>query len=1015
MEPKKVTQALDDESWVEAMQEELLQFKLLNVWTLVDLPYGKKAIGTKWVFRNKKDQRGIMVRNKARLVAQGHRQEEGIDFDEVFAPIAKIEAIRLFLACASFIGFPVYQMDVKSTFLYGTIEEEVYVSQPLGFVDLEFPDKVYKVEKELRGTIDKILFIKKIKNDILLVHVYVDDIIFGSTNKSLSTEFEHLMHKRFQMRSMGELTFFLGLQVKQRKDGIFLSQDKYVGDILQKFSFSSVKLASTPMETHKPLSKDADGTDVDVHLYRSMIRSLMYLTSSKPNIMFVVCAYSRFQVQPKASHLHVVKRIFRYLKGQPTLGLWYPKDLPLDLIAYSDSDYAAASLDRKSTTEGCQFLGCRLISWQCKKQTIVANSTTEAEYIAASNCYGQVSVLDYKYTHISILLIISILMAHMEFCDKHNMVAFLKKPSGSEDLYQITVIVEIVNEGEQQLTLTVDGQTFAITKTSIRRHLQLVDVDGISSLPNTEIFDQFSLMGKTKTRTRRIGIKIPQSNVLSSVADEAIIKEMHDGLGRATTTASSLEAEQGSGNISKTQTKATPSEPSSPRINSEGGLGCHFTMGDSLVQARPKRLSNLPNEPPLREGNTSRSGEGSMQLLKLMNICTTLSIKVTALEEELRTTKVIYNKSLITLTKRGRMIEEIDQDENVNLVTISKQGEVHETTEHIMESNVDFSTASSQNDDDEQTLVETLVNIKRSAEKDKDLDEALAQKLQVEELAKSTARQEQEQYDFEKALELQKKLDESEEVASKSSQDHDIDWKKKLDESEEVVAKSSQAYDINWSDTVVIRYHAIQNRKERLQQLERTRAKDKRNRMIQKKLTLMKYVEVISDSKEIINVTPLAVKFLIVGWKSYCKVDVGDYKIHRADRSYNTYIFFSQMLNDFDKEDLIGLYRLFSEKYASTRPSFDDLMLWGDIKIMFEPNKDDAVWKNHHSQELIEWRLYDSCGVHSLMLEEVSIHMLVEKKYPLPQDTLTRMLRWKLHVNYNITEMAYELLRLIRS
>ncbi|GJX00070.1 hypothetical protein Tco_0183983 [Tanacetum coccineum] len=199
-----------------------------------------------------------------------------------------IEAIMLFLAYASFMDFTVYQMDVKSAFLYGTIEKE----------------------------------------------------------------------------------------------------DKYVYDILKKFGFSSIKRASTPMETHKPLSKGVDGTDVDVHLYRSMIGSLMYLTSSRPDIMFPVCACSRFQVQPKASHMYTVKRIFRYVKGQPTLGLWYPKDLPLDLIAYSDSDYAGDSLDRKSTTGGYQLLGCRLISWQYKKQTIIANSTTEAEYIAASNCCG---------------------------------------------------------------------------------------------------------------------------------------------------------------------------------------------------------------------------------------------------------------------------------------------------------------------------------------------------------------------------------------------------------------------------------------------------------------------------------------------------------------------------------------------------------------------------------------------------------------------------------------------------
>ncbi|GJS82985.1 putative ribonuclease H-like domain-containing protein [Tanacetum coccineum] len=410
----------------EAMQEELLQFKLQQVWTLVDLPHGKRAIGTKWVYKNKKDERGIVIRNKSRLVAQWYTQEEGIDYDEVFAPVAKIEVIRLFLAYASYKDFMVYQMDVKSAFLYGNIEKEVYVCQPPGFEDPDFPDRVYKVEKALyglhqaprawyetlstyllenrfqRGQIDKTLFIKRDQGDILIVQVYVDDIIFGSTKKKLCTEFEKMMHKKFQMSSMGELTFFLGLQVKQKEDGIFISQDKYVTEILKKFGFSDVKTASTPMETHKPLLKDADGEDIDEHMYRSMIGSLMYLTSSRPDIMFAVCACARFQVNPKISHLHVVKRIFRYLKGQPKLGFWYPKDLPFDLVAYTDSDYAGASLDRKSTTGGCQFLGCRLISWQCKKQTVVANSTTEAEYIAASNCCGQVlwiqnQLLDYGY------------------------------------------------------------------------------------------------------------------------------------------------------------------------------------------------------------------------------------------------------------------------------------------------------------------------------------------------------------------------------------------------------------------------------------------------------------------------------------------------------------------------------------------------------------------------------------------------------------------------------------------
>ncbi|GJU82638.1 putative ribonuclease H-like domain-containing protein [Tanacetum coccineum] len=391
-----------------AMLEEFLQFKLQEVWTLVDLPNGKRAIGSKWVFKNKKNERGITIRNKARLVAQGYTQEEGIDYDEVFAPVARIEAIRLFLAYASFKDFVVYQMDVKSAFLYGKIEEEVYVCQPPGFEDPDFLEKAlyglhqaprawyetlstYMLDNRFqRGKINKTLFIKRYKGDILLVQVYVDDIIFGLTKKELCIAFEKLMHEKFQMSSMGELTFFLGLQVQQKKDGIFISQDKYVVKILKKFGFTEVKTASTPKETQKPLLKDEDGEEVDVHMYRSMIVSLMYLTSSRPDIMFAVCACARYQVNPKVSHLYVVKRIFRYLKGQPKLGLWYPKDSPFDLVAYTDSDYAKASLDRKSTIGGCQFLECRLISCQCNKQTVVANSTTKAEYVAASSCCGQV-------------------------------------------------------------------------------------------------------------------------------------------------------------------------------------------------------------------------------------------------------------------------------------------------------------------------------------------------------------------------------------------------------------------------------------------------------------------------------------------------------------------------------------------------------------------------------------------------------------------------------------------------
>ncbi|GJT70155.1 putative ribonuclease H-like domain-containing protein [Tanacetum coccineum] len=524
-EPKKVIQALKDPRWIEAMLEELLQFKLQQVWTLVDLPYGKRAIGTKWVYKNKKYERGIVIRNKARLVAQ---------------------------------DFVVYQMDVKSAFLYGKIKEEVYVCQPLGFEDLEFPDKVYKVENALcglhqaprawyetlstylldngfqRGQINKTFFIKRIKSDILLV----------------------------QMSSMGELTFFLGLQVTQKPDGIFISQDKYVDEILKKFGFSTVKTTSTPIETLKPLLKDAEVEDVDVHLYKSMIGSLMYLTTSRPDIMFVVCACVRFQVTPKVSHLHAVKRIFRYLKGQPKLGLWYPKDSPFDMEAYTDSDYAGASLDRKSTT-GAAANCCGHVLWiqnqmldyrynfmntkihidnesticivknpmfhsktkhieirhhfirdSNEKKLIqmikihtdhnVADLLIKAfdvgrfQYLITTNDEIQVSTVGLPYYRTPIIT--QSLMANLEFCDKHSMVAYLKKPTGSEGFQEIvdffngshiryaltknptiyvsliknfwqTATVKIVDNGEQDIIATVDGKEFTITEASVRRHL----------------------------------------------------------------------------------------------------------------------------------------------------------------------------------------------------------------------------------------------------------------------------------------------------------------------------------------------------------------------------------------------------------------------------------------------------------------------------------------------------------------------------------------------------------------
>ncbi|GJS75603.1 putative ribonuclease H-like domain-containing protein [Tanacetum coccineum] len=438
------------------------------------------------VYRNKKDKRGIVVRNKAKLVAQGYTQEEGINYDKVFALVARIEAIRLFFAYASFIGFIVYQMDVKSAFLYGNIEEEVYV----------------------------------------------DDIIFGSTKKSLCTEFESLMHKKFQMSSMREVIFFLGLQVMQRDDGIFISQDKYVADILKKIDFSSVKTASTLIETNKALHKDEGA----------------------------------FQVTPKVSHLHAVKRIFRYLKGQPKLGLWYPRDSPFDLEAFSDSDYAGASLDRKSTIGGCQFLGKRLISWQCKKQTVVANSTTEAEYVVVANCCGQVlwiqnQMLDYGFNFMNTKI----------YIDNESTICIVKNPVFHSKTKNIEIRRHFIRDYYEKKLIQVikihtdHNVTDLLTKA--------FDVKAITALSSSQ------LKKTHKPRKAKRTTKISQSSgPIHLVADETVYKEWEDRMERAATTASSLEAEHDSGNTNRTQSMETLHEPLPQGIGSGSDPTCQVTI-----------------------------------------------------------------------------------------------------------------------------------------------------------------------------------------------------------------------------------------------------------------------------------------------------------------------------------------------------------------------------------------------------------------------------------------------------
>ncbi|GJZ79791.1 retrovirus-related pol polyprotein from transposon TNT 1-94 [Tanacetum coccineum] len=429
IEPKNIKEPKAYHSWIESMQDELNQFERLQVWELVPRPKGKNVIALKWLWKNKCDAENIVVQNKTRLVAKGYKQEEDIDFEESFALVA----------------------------------QEVYVSQPEGFIDLEFPDHVYRLKKALYGLkqapragydklssiIDLTLFTRRHGEDILLVQVYVDDIIFGSTNPDFSKRFANLMKNNFEMSMMGELKFFLGLQVHQSPRGIFISQSQYAIELLKKHGLDECVSMSTPMATER-LDADLQGTPTDQTTYRRMIGGLMYLTASRPDIAFATFVCARYQARPTVKHLKEVKRIFRYLRQSYNMGLWYPKDSGFELIAYSDADHAGCKDDCKSTSGGLQFLGGKLVSWSSKKQDCTAMSTAEAEYVSLSACCAQViwmrtQLLDYGYKYNRIPM----------YCDSKSAIAISCNPVQHSKTKHIDIRYHFIKEHVEKGTVEI--------------------------------------------------------------------------------------------------------------------------------------------------------------------------------------------------------------------------------------------------------------------------------------------------------------------------------------------------------------------------------------------------------------------------------------------------------------------------------------------------------------------------------------------------------------------------------
>ncbi|GKC00471.1 retrovirus-related pol polyprotein from transposon TNT 1-94, partial [Tanacetum coccineum] len=566
--------------------------------------------------RNKKDERGIVIRNKTRLVSQGHTQEEGIDYDEVFSHVARIEAIRLFLVYASFKDFMVYQMDVKSAFLYGKIEEEVYVCQPPGFEDPNFLDRVYKVEKALyglhqapkawyetlstylldnefqRGKIDKTLFIKRYKGDILLVQVYVDDIIFGSIKKELCNAFEKLMHEKFQMSSMGELTFFWGLQVQQKND-------------------------------------DEDGEEVDVHMYRSMIGSLMYLTSSRPDIMFVVCACARYQVNlkfwstVKAKTVNEEVQLQALVDGKKIIITELTVRRDLQLEDAKGVDYLPNStIFEQLTLMGYEKISQKLTfykaffspQWkflihtilQCLSSKTTAWNEFSSTMASAIICLATNQKFNFsKYIFESMVknldnvgkflmyprFIQVFLDKQLEGMPTHNRIYIA--PSHTKKIFgNMSRVRKGFSERETPLFPTM----------VVKNQAKIGEGSAMATDPHhtPTIIQPSTSQPQKKQKPRkpkRKDTEVPQpSGPTNNVANEAVYEKIDDSLERADTTATSLDAEQDRGDINKTQSKATLNEPSSTRTSSNSGLRRQDTMGDTIAQTGFENVSKTSND-----------------------------------------------------------------------------------------------------------------------------------------------------------------------------------------------------------------------------------------------------------------------------------------------------------------------------------------------------------------------------------------------------------------------------------
>lgn len=413
-DPLYFEEAVKSTNWRLAMDNEIKSIEKNQTWTLTELPVGAKVIGVKWVYKTKYDEHGNIDKYKARLVAKGYSQKHGVDYTEVYAPVARMDTVRMIIALAAHKNWQIFQLDVKSAFLHGELNEDVYVEQPRGYEKKGSEHLVYKLHKALYGLkqaprawfsrieahfidegfqrcdSEQTLFTKRSKEGkIIIVSVYVDDLIFTGNCEIMMSEFKSSMLREFDMSDLGKMRFFLGIEVLQKSDGIYICQRKYASEVLKRFGMMESNSVSSPIVPGFKVSKDGDGKEVDETYYKQLVGSLMYLTATRPDMMFVTCLISRYMTKPMHIHLQVAKRALRYLKGTVNYGLHYKKGGEGKLLAFTDSDYAGDVDDRKSTSGYVFLMSSGAVSWCSKKQPILTLSTTKAEFVAAAVCVCQ--------------------------------------------------------------------------------------------------------------------------------------------------------------------------------------------------------------------------------------------------------------------------------------------------------------------------------------------------------------------------------------------------------------------------------------------------------------------------------------------------------------------------------------------------------------------------------------------------------------------------------------------------